>query len=265
MNNEALDERYLSIICDNDNVSKTTDLKECFILISAFLGIFLVLFLSIDFFANIYISNMTPVQQLQIERLLSNTIEKPHVNKDIKYADKMQLAGKIKAEIVANDKGLQNKSDFKLSIMKDKKVNALVGVDGNIYFTSGLLDKLNNDEELAFVIAHELGHYSHKHHLKAASRGIALLSVASVISAGQSSAVKNSLNSLINVTGVKYSQDQEKEADLYASTAVKKIYGTNQGGISFFEQIQKKENYPEFLYLFSTHPHPKDRIKLLKS
>jgi len=45
---------------------------------------------------------------------------------------------------------------------------------------------------------------------------------------------------------------------------LKKIYGTNQGGIDFFNKLKQKENTPEFLYYFSSHPSLNKRIELLK-
>lgn len=265
MNNETLEEKYLRVIDENDNVSDTSDFKELLILVGGFFVIFGFIFITLDFWANIYITLMPDSQQIKIENTLSSLIKKPDTLILKKHVVKMHAAEEIKQRLIEKDPNLQHKSNFLLYEVKNKNLNAFVGVDGNIYFTSGLLEEIKNKEELAFVLAHELGHYSKKHHLKAFSRAITFVAVASLASAGQSESVKNTVNGLVEISNVKYSQDQEKEADLYASNALKALYGSNRGGVSFFKTLLAKSNYPEFLYIFSTHPHPKERIKFLNS
>lgn len=258
-------EKHLSIINDNDNVSKTSDMKEFLTLAIAGALIFAAIFLCFDLLSNIYITCMSPKQQVKIESFISPLVKKPLKVNDSKYEKKMAYAQYIKQKIVGADKNLQNRSNFGLFIVRDKSVNAFVEPDGNIYFTTGLLDETKDSEELSFVLAHELGHYAYRHHLKTVSRGVTLAALATIFTGGQNESLNGTIQNLVNITSIKYSQQQEIEADLYANNVIKQLYGENDGAIEFFKNIEKKSKYPEFLLLFSTHPLPKDRIKLIQS
>ncbi|HIA01310.1 MAG TPA: hypothetical protein EYN66_05285 [Myxococcales bacterium] len=51
--------------------------------------------------------------------------------------------------------------------MDDDDVNAFAAPGGRIYLTRGLLRKVKNENELAFIVGHELGHFKHKDQLRA--------------------------------------------------------------------------------------------------
>ena len=161
------------------------------------------------------------------------------------------------------DKKLQGKSDFPIHKDESKEINAYVSIDGTIHFTEGLLNEMKDQEALTFVLAHELAHYAHRDHLKSMGRELIAGAVLTVLSGGQGNS-SNVVSSVSEATGLTYSQNQEKMADLYANEVLIKLYGRNDGAIKFFRLLQEKENIPEFLYYFSTHPSTSSRIKILK-
>lgn len=261
-----INEGYLSIINDNDNVSKTNDFNEFFVVFGGFVSLIVIIFLTLNLFSNIYIQNISPVQQVKLERTIAQNIKfKYPTIFDSKYSSKIMYLDKIKKQIIQNDKNLQNRSNLDLHIIKSTELNAFVSVDGSVYLTTGLLDKISDKQQLAFVLAHELGHYSHRDNLKAFSRQISLITIASILSIGQNDTVSKTMKGLGNFTDIKYSQKQELNADLYASNNIKKIYGTNIAAISFFNTLEKEDKNPDFIYLFANHPNTKDRIKAIQN
>ena len=60
-------------------------------------------------------------------------------------------------------------------------------------------------------------------------------------------------------------EKQEKEADLYASRMLIKLYGTNNGGKNFIKRLKDNEKTPEFFSYFSTHPSWEERYRLLEA
>ena len=54
---------------------------------------------------------------------------------------------------------------YQFKIIKDKELNAFAIPGGFIYVNSGLLEAANNDE-LACVLAHEIGHVAARHSVK---------------------------------------------------------------------------------------------------
>lgn len=264
--NNLNQEDYLSIINDNDNVSKTNDFNEFFVVFGGFVSLLIAVFLILNLASNIYIQNISPTQQVKLENMITqNTKAKYPIIGDAKYNSKIFYLNKIKKQIIQSDKNLQNRSRLDLHIIKNNELNAFVSVDGNLYFTTGLLDKISDNQQLAFVLAHELGHYSHRDNLKAFSRQLSLITIASILSMAQNNTVNKTIKGIGSFTDIKYSQKQELNADLYASNNIKKIYGTNIAGINFFNTLQKEDKNPDFIYLFANHPKTQDRIRAIQT
>lgn len=256
---DELEKRYLSVIEDNDNVSKTNVLSEFFFLL---LGIFLLCFtvyLSADYIAGIVIDNMSDEKQMRIERLLSGD----SIKTTNSHSGKIKKLSRIKKRIVFMDKKLRGKSNFPLYEADMKDINAFVMPDGRIYFTKGLLDKIDDEQILTFILAHELGHYAHRDHLKSIGRQLISAAMLSLVTFGQKD-ISSVVKGFSFADSISHSQKQEKAADLYANNVVMKLYGTNKGAIEFFELLKKEEKLPEFLYYISSHPSNDTRIHLLK-
>lgn len=258
MNNE-LEEKYIKVIEDNVNVGKRSDGKEFFVLLGGLIGFCLLVFIFADSISNVFIDNMSNATQVKIENAISfGTLTQTTVN-----SDRITKLETIRNRIVKLDKNLQGKSNFPINIISAKSINAFVYPNGSIYITSGLLKEINDEEILTFVIAHELGHYAHRDHLKSISRDIISTAVMSVITGGQKD-LNVTVSNISNLTGLKYSRRQEKAADKYANKVVYRIYGRNTGAVKFFKYLQSKEKTPEFLYYFSTHPSTRERLNLIQ-
>ncbi|HAN32740.1 MAG TPA: hypothetical protein DCQ06_14195, partial [Myxococcales bacterium] len=64
--------------------------------------------------------------------------------------------------------------EFQLKLACTPMVNAMALPGGGIVVTSGLLKLLRNEDELSFVLAHELGHFVGRDHLQGLGRGLTL-------------------------------------------------------------------------------------------
>lgn len=85
-----------------------------------------------------------------------NNIQGPFV-----YHEKARWA----QEIVARMKPylVENKFHYNVYVIQSPEFNAFTIPGGNIYLTTGLLDAVQNPDELAFIIGHELGHNENDH------------------------------------------------------------------------------------------------------
>lgn len=67
---------------------------------------------------------------------------------------------------------------WKFAVIKDDSFNAFATPGGNIFITTGTLRNLDNEAELASILAHEIAHVVRKHHLQAIQKearvGVAL-------------------------------------------------------------------------------------------
>ncbi len=254
---------YLDVIEDNVNVSKTNEIKDFFILILGIIGILFVIICCSQFFANIFIDNISNETQMKIESVFGELPADDYY--DIKYKDKFDKLVNIRQKIIANDKALQGKSPFPIIFIPEKEFNAWVVPNGTIYFTTELLNENLTEEELAFVLGHEIGHYKNRDHLKTISRQIIISLVMSLFFNDDMKDLSSLADNFTNFAYLNHSQNQEKLADKYSNETLIKLYGNNDGSISFMEKLAKKDELPAFAHYFSTHPSPKQRIYLLKN
>ena len=258
MKNNNLEQRYKEMIEDNVNVGKTNDGVEFLILIVGIVGILFITYLFADSISCFVIDRLPDKTITKIE----NNIAKMNyisITEDEETQAKLEKLNNIKQRIVAKDKVLQNKPNFVISIVPDKEFNAYIKLDGSITFTEGLLDKINNEETLTFVMAHELGHYANRDCLKHVSRQALAGLVTSILSGGQNN-TNIAVNGISDLNALTYSRAQEKQADEYANKMLYKLYGRNTGAVEFFKYLEKEEKAPEFLQYFSTHPSTHQRL-----
>ena len=155
---------------DNVNVGTKSDLKDFFVLLSGIFCVVLIFLLSFNTISGFLIDNMSTETQLKIESIFSSKEKEENPSK---YKKQIVLLENIKEKIKAEDASLQGKSELEINVLEHKEINAMIKPDGSIYFTTKLLDENIPEQELAFILAHEIGHYSNKDHLKSISKQIA--------------------------------------------------------------------------------------------
>ena len=125
---------------------------------------------------------------------------------------------KVAAPIIANT-GRKN-FEYKFRLLDTDEVNAFAAPNGYIYVTKGLLKIIESDDELAFVLAHEIGHLEKKHAVIRYKRALGLSIFTSILIIGsqQSDDSKDDAAALFAsvmaaIINQGYSREQEKEAD----------------------------------------------------
>ena len=114
--------------------------------------------------------------------------------------------------------------------------------EGRLLFYSGLLNQIESENELAMILAHELGHFAKKHHIRGLGRGLVFLMISSVVF-GQESAVTAYIGNLFGVLNAHYSREQESEADHFGLNLLVKAYGHAGGANDFFYKNEKKRRF----------------------
>jgi predicted Zn-dependent protease len=152
---------------------------------------------------------------------------------------------------------------FHVHLVVGDTVNAVALPGGHILVFSGLLSEVASENELAMILAHELGHYAHRDHLKGLGRGFGITFVTSLIF-GQNSSITGLVGELVMSFESRYSQAQEAAADAYALDLLVARYGHAGGAVDFFTRLAK-ETGNRWAYLLASHPHPQDRIDKLNN
>ncbi|GAC1604893.1 MAG: M48 family metalloprotease [Hymenobacter sp.] len=160
--------------------------------------------------------------------------------------------------------------DYGFTIVDSPVINAFATPDGHVYFTRGIMAYFNNEAQFAGVLGHELGHITAQHGKKQQTRstlaGLGLL-LGSVISPNVVGRLAQPISQGIGVLFLKYSRDNENEADgLGVKYSTKIGYDATQMA-DFFQTLQRTEaqsgagGIPTFL---STHPNSADRYTRVK-
>ena len=146
---------------------------------------------------------------------------------------------------------------FRVEIDDSDAVNAMAFPGGLIVVTQGLLDEVESENELAFVLGHELGHYRNRDHLRALGRGIVFSLMFTVITGNDVSGIG------INITDFTlrgFNRHQESEADEFGLALVHAEYGHVNEAWNLFERWDATRSESVLSYI-ATHPSAGDRIE----
>ena len=155
---------------------------------------------------------------------------------------------------------------FRFVLVHDKQPNAFSVPGGGVYVTDSMMTMVQNKEELAGVLCHEVSHTIHHdvYDLYVKSQRVSLWALLGQLLLGQSSrTVSFAIDFLANQQMLRFTRDVETNAD--ASGA----YICAQSGITPWGMVwmmnrfleSSKSNPPEFL---SDHPTDSHRIADLK-
>lgn len=149
--------------------------------------------------------------------------------------------------------------DVKVYISPEKNIaNAYALPGGFIYITQKMINEIKNQNELAFVIGHELSHLKHKDHLRKFGESLIFISLGTILGEEYSSV----LNYTVGIGGAKYSQNIEMAADKTGLELMQCAYGSVSGATKLFERMGKNENKWE--YFLASHPDFQKRIRKMK-
>ncbi|HID08103.1 MAG TPA: hypothetical protein EYP10_13270, partial [Armatimonadetes bacterium] len=102
---------------------------------------------------------------------------------------------------------------YQFKILNMDEPNALALPGGPVYITRGLLNIVDSDDELAFVIGHEVGHIVGRHARKLISQDTLISLIASIFLPSAPRWVQNVADILHILWQRGYSRNQEREAD----------------------------------------------------
>jgi len=157
--------------------------------------------------------------------------------------------------------------DYHFKVLDDDEVNAVSLPGGFVYVNKGLVDKVANDDELAGVLAHEVGHIVARHSIKKlqAMMTYSILRVL-IATAPQASQVGNAADIAFVELLTGYARDDELLADQLGARYTKLAGYNPRGMITFLQKLQevnrRKPLQPR--NYFKTHPYVPDRIRVVK-
>ncbi|NOY71488.1 MAG: M48 family metalloprotease [Gammaproteobacteria bacterium] len=252
------------------NTSTSHPLKEFFLLTTGVLGVVAIAALLFALLAEqlaIYIPFETELKWAEkiteYKNRETNKQSEPNNVIDSKDTPMKHYLDELAAKI-STAQALPPEMKITVHYQDSDVINAFATLGGHVFLFRGLLEELPNENAVAMVLAHEIAHIKHRHPIRSAGRGIIIGMALTMVS----SALGNSMiNQVLTNTGglavLKFSRDQEDEADQTALESLRKIYGHVFGASELFEIMQQAESTrltPEFL---STHPLSQQRINAI--
>jgi len=236
----------------NVNVSPTHPLKEFAILAGGLLaivvGVYLALGLAVDL--------IVPRLSMDLEKKLAGAFVGRLVeNEDV--ADTTQSLQSLVDRL--QDRCAPLPYSITVHVTEADAVNAAALPGGHMVVFTGLLAEMTSENELAFVLAHELGHFANRDHLRGLGRALVLMTASTVLLGAD-----NSVNSMIGqgmvLTELSFSRKQESQADEFALETLFCHYGHVADATSFFNKIPEDGDPGRFGHYFASHPENRRRI-----
>lgn len=169
----------------------------------------------------------------------------------------------MKDDILASQ-NITYKDEFawELHIIHDDVLNAFATPGGYIYVYTGLIHYLDNADDLAGVMGHELAHADRRHSSKQLQKSLGIQTLIS-IALGENPSKLAEVAATIAGTGatLAFSRDNEAEADEYSVMYLSDTDYACNGAATFFEKLiaeGQAGGTPAFL---STHPSPDSRVE----
>jgi predicted Zn-dependent protease len=226
----------------------------------------------------------------------------PPVNEEFKFGEvdlealeqadlldvRLERDGLVLADAPANDylrrvgqslipRGLKlERVSWKFRILRDPQPNAFALPNGSIYVTTGLLTLIDNESQLASIIAHELTHVMRRHsylHNRSNRKKFLTMNVMAAVGAYAPGGVVGAVITVVTTvapfimvaTMYGYSRDLERDADLKGIDMMISAEYAPEEMVNVMKLLDKDIEGENVRLFYNDHPSLDERIKYLSS
>ena len=151
----------------NSNVSTEHPLKDFIVLLIGAISILLAVLFLLGLFVDLAVQYIDPQLESELFGSFTNDDETSPTEQEQELQSLLDRLGEC------IDVGYP----VMVRISESDQMNAFAMPGGSIVVFSAMLDKFETENGLAFVLAHELGHYKNRDHLRGLGRSIVLLTI----------------------------------------------------------------------------------------
>ena len=246
--------KYIPRLPDSSvNYSHEPPLRELFRLLLALTAIIVSIFFILGFAVERIVPHVPPAFEEQIGNLYLQSIDLPDSN-DQRLPYLQKLTQRISDSCALLSQPVQ------VFLVYDEQINAVALPGGKILIFEGLLKQIESENELAFIIGHEIGHFVQKDHLRALGRNLVILSIGMALF-GADNQLNRFLSQSLQLSQIGYSRKQESGADSIGLKALNCHYGHVGGATDFFKKLQEDHPHSRIEAFISTHPAHQKRIR----
>lgn len=183
---------------------------------------------------------------------------------ETEYAEAYDYLQAMTDEILESDDIVyRDQFAWKIHIIHDDEIlNAFATPGGYIYVYTGLIKFLDQADDLAGVMGHEIAHADRRHSMVQLQKLYGTQLILNIL-LGQNPSKLTEIAAAIagQATTLAFSRENEVDADDYSVRYLADTEYACNGAYSFFQKLidmQQAGNIPEFL---STHPNPASRVE----
>ena len=157
---------------------------------------------------------------------------------------------------------------YQFSVIQDNSLNAFSVPGGYLYFNSGLILRVDSDDELASVVGHEIAHLQ-GHHMLRQQQDTKLLSyagLASMLLAIINPVLAAGASSAAGAAQMQYMRQLEEESDYRGLQYMKQAGFDPHGMPRFLEKMSEEDrlNRVDVPAYLRSHPISKDRLSYIE-
>lgn len=214
------------------------------------------------------INLLSTEEELALGQKMSQQIEaeQPVLNDAAvqQYVDR--IGTRLAAVVPPNlDRGLTYQ--FKV-IDEPDVVNAFALPGGYLYVYTGLMKLVENEAELAGVMAHEIAHVAAEHHGEQLTKQYGASFLASLLLGDDPGAIAQGVAQVTNyVVQAGFSREAEREADRIGAEMLMRAGYNPTGMVTFMQKMAAQSQAPggRIMAFISTHPLTDERIQNLQA
>lgn len=250
------------------NVSRTHPLREFAALAAGLILVLVVCYAALGLVVDVIADNLSVEREQTLFRHAATLYEQFESDADAplteQLADQQARVDRLFREIPASVIERLPAYGYQVKVVANDSVNAVALPGGVIVIFSGLLDVIESDQELSFVLGHELGHFAGRDHLRSLGRNLVFALVSALIF-GNDSSVGRLATGTQTVLAVRYSQEQEYAADDWSLKVLFAKFGHAEGATGFLTRLNRATgDRPAWRQFLATHPHANDRIERIQ-
>jgi predicted Zn-dependent protease len=151
---------------------------------------------------------------------------------------------------------------YQFHVLAQKEVNAFALPGGPMFVNVGTIAAVDNEAELAGVMAHEMGHVYMQHGAKQARKNEIASIIGAIAGAVGGSALGTGVQLGAGSLLLKYSRTDEAQADAFGAIVLWYAHFNPMALANFFKKLSANgSNGPQFL---SDHPNPGNREEAIQ-
>jgi len=205
------------------------------------------------------LSNISDKQEMELGASINQELVRSGQAKAYNNRAINDYVNRLGQEMARNS--ARSEIDYTFQVVDNDAINAFATMGGYVYINKGLMQRADNESELASVIGHEIGHIVGKHSIKQLRQRAIAQGALSAAGVDRSQAVQIGVELAVNR---RKSRKDELEADQLGLSNLTKAGYAPAGMLGFMQKLLENggSSTPTFV---NTHPATSERIKRLQA